>query len=57
MKIIVETDRVKVEKGDDGVYHVYHDGIVRHTSCTAEDVMRALGHYLFAYEYEMQKCG
>lgn len=37
---------VQVVKDDDGVYHVFQNGELRHTPCSAEDVIRALSHYL-----------
>lgn len=43
-----ETPFVQVVKDDDGVYHVLQNGELRHTPCSAEDVIRALSHYLQA---------
>lgn len=54
MKTIIEVENLNkgtnvgiiVKKDNHSVYHVYCDGVLRHTPCSAEDVMRVLGDYL-----------
>ena len=51
------TGSVKVLCVDDskGLYDVYNAGKLRHPGCTSEDVMRALGQYIYAHEYRLMK--
>lgn len=48
------TGSLQVIKEDD-VYHVIVDGVTRHPDCSAEDVMRALGHYVNSLSYQLSK--
>jgi hypothetical protein len=46
---------VVVTKDEKGVYTVTTDGVVRHTPCSAEDVMRAMANYLHNALYLLEK--
>jgi len=46
---------VEVNRMSDGSYDVSNAGVVRHTPCSAEDAMRALGHYLHSEAYQLIK--
>ena len=60
-KIIAESDHIRVMQDvsssatGDNNYYVFSDGVLRHPKCTAEDVMRALTHYLRGLEYKLEK--
>lgn len=60
-KVIVETEHIKViidtssNANKTNPYFVYNKGILRHPNCDAEDVMRALAHYLISAENEINK--
>jgi len=44
-----------VHKRDDGMYEVLENGVVRHSPCSAEDVIRALSHYLQSVVFENER--
>lgn len=44
-----------VHKRDDGTYEVRSRSQVRHAPCSAEDVIRALSHYLQSAIFENEK--
>ena len=44
-----------VQKRDDGMYEVLESGVVRHSPCSAEDVIRALSHYLQSVVFENER--
>lgn len=46
---------VEVLRMSDGTYDVRCNNVTRHTPCSAEDAMRALGHYLFSESYQLGK--
>jgi len=47
-------DSLQVLKAEDDKYHVVVAGVVRHPNCSAEDAMRALGHYIHELSYRLQ---
>lgn len=46
---------VEVLRMSDGTYDVRCNNVTRHTPCSAEDAMRALGHYLASESYQLGK--
>jgi hypothetical protein len=46
---------VEVLRMSDGTYDVRCNNVTRHTPCSAEDAMRALGHYLASESYQLAK--
>jgi hypothetical protein len=58
--LVVEAEEggesVRVYRDAQGVYHVFRNGEVKHTPCSAEDAMRALGFYLHGALYKASKC-
>ena len=54
-KIVVETNSVCVTRLMNDSYNVYKSGKLKHQNCSAEDVIRALGHYIYVHEYQLQK--
>lgn len=58
MKTLVEVDttfgHLRVFENN-GIYQVELDGIVRHSHCSADDVIRVLSHYLASSAYAHSK--
>lgn len=48
-------EAVEVLRMSDGTYDVRSNNVTRHTPCSAEDAMRALGHYLASESYQLGK--
>ena len=46
---------MEVLRMSDGTYDVRCNNVTRHTPCSAEDAMRALGHYLASEAYQLGK--
>lgn len=46
---------VEVLRMSDGTYDVRCNNVTRHSPCSAEDAMRALGHYLASEAYQLGK--
>ena len=44
-----------VQKRDDGMYEVVERGVIRHSPCSAEDVIRALAHYMQTLVFENER--
>ena len=44
-----------VRKREDGMYEVLENGVIRHNSCSAEDAIRALSHYLQSVVFENEQ--
>lgn len=61
MKIITEIvdgrdlEQYSVRQRDDGTYEVWAKGEARHHPCTAEDVIRALSHYMQSLVFENER--
>jgi len=47
-----DLEAFSVQKNKDSSYDVLASGVPRHTGCTPEDVMRALGNYLQSLLFE-----
>lgn len=45
--LIADSGEVRVYKDIYNSYHIVVKGVVRHPHCHAEDVIRAMSHYLF----------
>ena len=50
-----DLEAFSVQKNKDGSYDVLASGVPRHTACTPEDVMRALGNYLQSLLFENER--
>lgn len=55
--VCVENSSTTVEVFRDahGRYQVFRDGVHRHPNCSAEDALRALGHYLHRALYDVDR--
>ena len=50
-----DIETFSVHKNPDGTYEVRAGMVPRHTSCTPEDVMRALSNYLQSLVFELDR--
>jgi hypothetical protein len=46
---------IQVTKDYRGNYNVYANDVLRHSNCTADDVIRALTNYLTSYIHKAQQ--
>lgn len=59
-RIVAESKHVRIEAAGEDVsgnnlYNVFNKGVLRHPNSHAEDVMRAITHYLRGLEFQIEK--